>query len=68
MLDKNKSGMLDAKTFISADGGDLTSFATGGHTPAVCAPRRNDAQDPMSTATARSHTKNTLRIKPRSSR
>ena len=31
MLDKNKSGMLDAKTFISADGGDLTSFATGGY-------------------------------------
>ena len=31
MLDKNKTGKLDAKTFISADGGDLASFATGGY-------------------------------------
>jgi hypothetical protein len=31
MLDKNKAGTLDAKTFISSDGGDLTSFATGGY-------------------------------------
>ena len=31
MLDKNKTGTLDAKTFISADGGDLASFATGGY-------------------------------------
>ena len=31
MLDKNKSGTLDEKAFISADGGDLASFATGGY-------------------------------------
>jgi len=31
MLDKNKTGTLDAKTFISADGGELVSFATGGY-------------------------------------
>jgi EF-hand domain pair/EF hand len=31
MLDKNKTGKLDAKQFVSADGGDLVSFATGGY-------------------------------------
>jgi len=31
MLDKNKSGKVDAKAFISADGGDMASFATGGY-------------------------------------
>jgi Ca2+-binding EF-hand superfamily protein len=31
MLDKNKSGTLDAKAFISSDGGELASFATGGY-------------------------------------
>ena len=31
MLDKSKTGTLDAKSFISADGGDLVSFATGGY-------------------------------------
>ena len=31
MLDKNRSGALDAKTFISPDGGELVSFATGGY-------------------------------------
>jgi hypothetical protein len=31
MLDKNKTGKLDAKTFVSADGGELASFATGGY-------------------------------------
>jgi EF hand len=31
MLDKNKTGKLDAKQFISADGGELASFATGGY-------------------------------------
>jgi EF hand len=31
MLDKNKTGTLDAKTFISPDGGELVSFATGGY-------------------------------------
>jgi hypothetical protein len=30
MLDKNKTGMLDAKTFIDPSGGELVSFATGG--------------------------------------
>jgi Ca2+-binding EF-hand superfamily protein len=30
MLDKNKSGTLDAKAFIDPTGGDLVSFATGG--------------------------------------
>lgn len=31
MLDKNKTGMLDAKQFISKDGGDMVSLATGGY-------------------------------------
>ena len=31
MLDKDKTGKLDAKQFISADGGALSSFATGGY-------------------------------------
>ena len=31
MLDKNKTGTVDAKEFISADGGDMASFATGGY-------------------------------------
>jgi len=31
MLDKNQSGTLDAKTFISPDGGELVSFAAGGY-------------------------------------
>jgi len=31
MLDKNKTGTVDAKQFISADGGDMASFATGGY-------------------------------------
>jgi Ca2+-binding EF-hand superfamily protein len=31
MLDKSKSGKLDAKTFISTDGGDLATLATGGY-------------------------------------
>jgi Ca2+-binding EF-hand superfamily protein len=31
MLDKNKTGKLDAKAFISSDGGDLASLATGGY-------------------------------------
>jgi hypothetical protein len=31
MLDKNKTGKLDAKTFIDPSGGDLVSFATGGY-------------------------------------
>jgi hypothetical protein len=31
MLDQNKTGTLDAKTFISPDGGELVSFATGGY-------------------------------------
>jgi len=31
MLDKNKTGVLDAKTFVSPDGGELVSFATGGY-------------------------------------
>jgi Ca2+-binding EF-hand superfamily protein len=31
MLDKDKTGTLDAKKFISADGGELSSFATGGY-------------------------------------
>jgi hypothetical protein len=30
MLDKNKSGKLDAKAFIDPTGGELVSFATGG--------------------------------------
>jgi hypothetical protein len=31
MLDKNHTGTVDAKEFISASGGDLASFATGGY-------------------------------------
>lgn len=31
MLDKNKTGTVDAKQFISSDGGDMASFATGGY-------------------------------------
>ena len=31
MMDKNKNGTLDAKTFVSHDGGELVSFATGGY-------------------------------------
>ena len=31
MLDKNKTGKLDAKTFVDPSGGDLVSFATGGY-------------------------------------
>jgi hypothetical protein len=31
MLDKNKTGALDAKTFVDPNGGDLVSFATGGY-------------------------------------
>ena len=31
MLDKAKTGKLDAKQFISADGGDMAAFATGGY-------------------------------------
>ncbi len=31
MLDKDKTGTLDAKTFLSPDGGELVSFATGGY-------------------------------------
>lgn len=31
MLDKNKTGTVDAKEFISTDGGDMASFATGGY-------------------------------------
>src|SRR5437660_12704802 len=31
MLDKNKTGTLDAKTFISSGGGELAGFATGGY-------------------------------------
>jgi hypothetical protein len=31
MLDKGKTGTVDAKAFISADGGDMVSFATGGY-------------------------------------
>ena len=31
MLDKSKTGLVDAKEFISASGGDLSSFATGGY-------------------------------------
>jgi len=31
MLDKGKSGKVDAKEFISTDGGDMVSFATGGY-------------------------------------
>ena len=31
MLDKKHTGMVDAKEFISPDGGDLNSIATGGY-------------------------------------
>jgi hypothetical protein len=31
MLDKNKTGTLDAKAFVDPSGGDLVSFATGGY-------------------------------------
>jgi Ca2+-binding EF-hand superfamily protein len=31
MLDRNKTGALDAKTFVDPSGGDLVSFATGGY-------------------------------------
>jgi Ca2+-binding EF-hand superfamily protein len=31
MLDKNKTGLLDAKKFVSADGGEIATFATGGY-------------------------------------
>ena len=31
MLDKNKTGTLDAKAFIDPSGGDLATFATGGY-------------------------------------
>jgi hypothetical protein len=31
MLDKNKTGTLDAKTFVDPSGGELVSFATGGY-------------------------------------
>ena len=31
MLDKDKSGKVDSKEFISPDGGDMVSLATGGY-------------------------------------
>jgi hypothetical protein len=31
MLEKNKTGKLDAKTFIDPNGGELATFATGGY-------------------------------------
>jgi hypothetical protein len=31
MLDKNKTGTLDAKAFVDPSGGDLVTFATGGY-------------------------------------
>jgi hypothetical protein len=31
MLDKDKAGKLDAKQFVSRNGGELVSFATGGY-------------------------------------
>jgi hypothetical protein len=31
MLDKNKTGNIDAKEFVSANGGELVTFATGGY-------------------------------------
>jgi Ca2+-binding EF-hand superfamily protein len=31
MLDKNKSGKLDAKAFVDPTGGEIVSFATGGY-------------------------------------
>ena len=31
MLDKNKTGTLDAKTFVDPSGGELVTFATGGY-------------------------------------
>jgi EF hand len=30
-LDKNKTGTLDAKTFVDPNGGELVTFATGGY-------------------------------------
>jgi len=31
MLDKNKTGNVDAKEFINTNGGDVSTFATGGY-------------------------------------
>lgn len=31
MLDKKKTGVLDAKTFVDKTGGDVATFATGGY-------------------------------------
>jgi EF hand/EF-hand domain pair len=31
MLDKHKTGVVDAKEFVSPGGGDIASFATGGY-------------------------------------
>jgi hypothetical protein len=31
MLDKKKTGLLDAKTFVDPSGGELATFATGGY-------------------------------------
>jgi len=31
MLDKNKTGKVDAQNFVSKDGGDIVSLATGGY-------------------------------------
>jgi Ca2+-binding EF-hand superfamily protein len=31
MLDKNKTGTLDAKSFVDPSGGELATFATGGY-------------------------------------
>jgi Ca2+-binding EF-hand superfamily protein len=31
MLDKNKTGLLDTKTFVDKTGGDIATFATGGY-------------------------------------
>ena len=39
MLDKDNSGKVDAKKFISTDGGEIASFATGGYARGF-APRR----------------------------
>jgi hypothetical protein len=38
MLDKNKTGTLDAKTFVDPSGGDLVSFATGGYARGLRSP------------------------------
>ncbi len=35
MLDKKKTGNLDAKEFIDATGGELAAFATGGYARAL---------------------------------